>query len=153
MSFLLQLIGVKAAEAGTRFHVSNTRKLKPTQRCAGCGALIRKSLDERMHLCTRCGFVTTRDRNAALVCLIDALWPTFYATVEKGKPFAPDGYAAFIRNRLLYAATAVGEAATAIIESPPLEGYIEPAHGTGAVIDQEASGFEVRETPTYSLQG
>lgn len=151
MSFLLQLIGYKAAEAGIRFHVSNTRKLKPTQRCACCGTLIKKRLNERMHLCTHCGFVATRDRNAALVCLIDALWPTFYAAKSKGKPFTPDGYAAFVRNRLLYAATKVTTGDVA--ESPSPEGQIGPAHGIGAVIGQKALRFEVRETPTYSLQG
>lgn len=109
MGFLLQLLVYKAEEAGTRFFVANTRKLKPTQRCACCGEVVKKHLDERMHLCEECGFCTTRDRNAALVCLVDALWPHFYEATGTGKRaksyfFAADGYSAFIRNRLAHAA-------------------------------------------------
>ena len=103
--FLLQLFKYKAVEAGTRWHVAETKKLKPSQRCAQCGALAKKTLQERVHLCASCGFCTTRDRNSALVCLVDALWPTYYLSTQKnGKPFYEvDGYAAFIRNRILYA--------------------------------------------------
>lgn len=103
MGFLLQALAYKAEEAGTRWHVANTRKLKPTQRCACCGGVAKKKLDEREHSCA-CGFQTTRDRNAALVCLIDALWPTYYAVLTAKKPFVQqDGFASFIANRLFYA--------------------------------------------------
>lgn len=107
MGFLLRLLKYKAEEAGTYWHVANTKKLKPTQRCACCGTVVKKGLDERLHLCTHCGFCTTRDRNAALVCLIDALSPTFYAATgaKKNTPFfCAEGYGVLIRNRLLYAA-------------------------------------------------
>lgn len=105
MDILLQMFSYKAEEAGTRWHVANTKKLKPTQRCANCGALVQKRLDERTHLCPACGFATCRDRNAALVCLVDALWPTFYDAAGKKQPcfFAVDGLQAFLRNRIAYA--------------------------------------------------
>lgn len=132
MGFLLQLLAYKAEEAGTRLHVSNTRKLKPTQRCACCGTVVKKTLDERLHLCTSCGFMTPRDRNAALVCLIDALWPAFYDAVgaKKKKFFAPDGMAAFIRNRLLYAA----QDGAGMTSGEGILVQQDPAHGTGVVI-------------------
>jgi len=130
MGYLLQLLLYKAAEAGTRLHVANTRKLKPTQRCACCGEVVKKHLDERMHLCLHCGFCTTRDRNAALVCLVDALWPTFYDATgvqsSKKKFFAADGYSAFIRNRIGYACADISQP-----ESNSAQGS---APGTGVVI-------------------
>ena len=129
MGFLLQMLQYKAEEAGTRLHVANTKKLKPTQRCACCGQVVKKRLDERMHLCEKCGFCTSRDRNSALVCLIDALWPTFYESVQKKRFFCPDGSHAFIRNRLLY----VGA---------DTHNYL--AHGTGVI------NGAIRETPTLS---
>lgn len=130
MGFLLQLLKYKAEEAGTRLHIANTKKLKPTQRCACCGQVANKRLDERMHLCDACGFVTSRDRNAALVCMIDAMWPTFYKSAQKNRFFCPDGSHAFIRNRLLYASA---------------DNHHYPAHGTGVV------NGEIREAPATAL--
>jgi putative transposase len=37
-----------------------------SQMCARCGAVVKKTLDEREHSCPSCGFVTHRDHNAAL---------------------------------------------------------------------------------------
>lgn len=103
----------KAEEAGTRWHTCDTRSVKPSQRCACCGTVIKKTLDERVHLCTQCGFTTSRDRNAALVMLIDALAPGYWAALDRArrKRAAPADlarvslgpYAAFIRDRVLYA--------------------------------------------------
>ena len=53
MGVLLNMFAYKAEEAGTRLHLSNTRVLKPTQRCACCGHAVKKQLDERMHLCSQ----------------------------------------------------------------------------------------------------
>lgn len=36
-----------------------------SQRCAKCGAVVKKTLEQREHRCS-CGFVTHRDHNAAL---------------------------------------------------------------------------------------
>ncbi|WP_031405849.1 RNA-guided endonuclease TnpB family protein [Thiomonas sp. FB-Cd] len=66
------MLAYKAEEAGTRLHLSNTRQLKPSQRCAACWEIVPKTLAERMHVCPHCGHVMQRDQNSALVVLIDA---------------------------------------------------------------------------------
>jgi len=67
-----QMLAYKAVEAGTRLHLSNTRQLKPSQRCAKCWAVVPKTLAQRMHVCP-CGHTMQRDQNSATVVLIDAL--------------------------------------------------------------------------------
>jgi putative transposase len=37
-----------------------------SQKCSGCGALVRKSLSVRTHICPHCGLMLDRDHNAAL---------------------------------------------------------------------------------------
>ncbi len=44
-----------------------------SQQCSACGALVKKSLSMRTHICTRCGLVLDRDHNAALNILAKAL--------------------------------------------------------------------------------
>ena len=44
-----------------------------SQACSACGALIKKSLSVRTHICTGCGVVLDRDHNAALNILAKAL--------------------------------------------------------------------------------
>ena len=68
-----QMLAYKVEETGTRLHLSNTRQLKPSQRCAACWEIVPKTLAERMHVCPHCGHVMQRDRNSATVVLIDAL--------------------------------------------------------------------------------
>ena len=70
-----QMLTYKAAEAGTRLHLANTRLLKPSQRCAKCWELAPKTLAQRVHECPHCGHVAPRDQNSALVVLIDAHTP------------------------------------------------------------------------------
>jgi putative transposase len=69
-----QMLTYKAAEASTRLHLSNTRQLKPSQRCAKCWAIVPKTLAQRMHVC-HCGHTMQRDQNSASVVLIDAHTP------------------------------------------------------------------------------
>jgi putative transposase len=38
-----------------------------SQRCSGCGGLVRKSLSMRTHICARCGLALGRDHNSALL--------------------------------------------------------------------------------------
>ena len=96
---LLAMLKYKAAEAGTKLHMSNTRKLKPTQRCACCGTLVAKGLEDRTHICTSCGFIASRDRNAALVCLIDALWPDYYEKSSKeNNPFTAEVFSSLVQT-------------------------------------------------------
>ncbi len=40
-----------------------------SQQCSNCGAIVKKSLSARTHICPQCGFVEDRDVNAALVIL------------------------------------------------------------------------------------
>lgn len=70
-----QMLAYKAEEAGTRLHLSNTRRLKPSQRCAACWEIVPKTLADRMHVCPHCGHVMQRDQNSASVVLIDAHTP------------------------------------------------------------------------------
>jgi putative transposase len=70
-----QMLSYKAAEAGTRLHLANTRQLKPSQRCSGCWEIVPKTLAQRVHVCPHCGLTMQRDQNSALVVLIDAYTP------------------------------------------------------------------------------
>jgi putative transposase len=70
-----QMLFYKAEEAGSRLHLSKTRQLKPSQRCAGCWKIVPKTLAERVHQCPHCGHTMPRDQNSALVVLIDAHTP------------------------------------------------------------------------------
>ncbi len=44
-----------------------------SQECSACGAMVKKSLSVRTHICTSCGVVLDRDHNAALNILTKAL--------------------------------------------------------------------------------
>ncbi len=44
-----------------------------SQRCSGCGVIVKKSLAERRHACGRCGLDLDRDHNAAVNILCKAL--------------------------------------------------------------------------------
>ena len=69
-----QMLTYKAVEASTRLHLSNTRQLKPSQRCAVCWEIVPKTLAQRQHVCP-CGHTMQRDQNSASVVLIDAHTP------------------------------------------------------------------------------
>ncbi|MDB5781516.1 MAG: putative transposase family [Caballeronia mineralivorans] len=69
------MLAYKAVEAGTRVHVSDTRQLKPSQRCSSCWEIVPKTLAQRMHECPHCGLKMPRDQNSASVVLIDAHTP------------------------------------------------------------------------------
>ena len=68
----LNMVRVKAEEAGYELEELDTKKLKPSQRCAQCSNILKKELGERQHSCS-CGFKTSRDANSALVMLRYAL--------------------------------------------------------------------------------
>src|SRR5262249_8665634 len=53
----------KAASAGRRVLFVNP--YNTSQRCSGCGAIVKKELDERWHACA-CGTELDRDHNAAI---------------------------------------------------------------------------------------
>jgi putative transposase len=58
------LLEGKAGYAGRR--VVAVPPAYTSQECSGCGALVRKSLSVRTHICTSCGLVMDRDENAAI---------------------------------------------------------------------------------------
>ena len=59
----LQFLDYKAAKAGVTFIRVDAKGT--SQQCSGCGAIVAKTLADRMHRCT-CGTVLHRDHNAAL---------------------------------------------------------------------------------------
>jgi putative transposase len=79
-----RMLAYKAEEAGTCLHLSNTRQLKPTQRCSGCWEIVPKTLAQRVHVCPRCGCTMSRDQNSALVVLIDAYTPGMGVAARPG---------------------------------------------------------------------
>ncbi len=58
------MIRYKAEEAGTWCIAVNPKGT--TQRCSSCDTIVPKTLYERSHKCTTCGFEASRDYNAAL---------------------------------------------------------------------------------------
>lgn len=56
-------LACKAEEAGKPLVQVSPRDT--TQRCSGCGSLVRKTLRDRVHDCAACGLVIDRDLNAA----------------------------------------------------------------------------------------
>jgi len=69
----LSMLAYKAAEAGAELVELDTRKHRPSQTCHCCGAVRKKSLSEREHVCPGCGFRATRDQAAALAMLAAGL--------------------------------------------------------------------------------
>ena len=61
---LIQFCSYKASSAGKSIELVDPRGT--TQRCSGCGSIVKKSLSERVHRCPNCGLVLNRDFNAAL---------------------------------------------------------------------------------------
>src|ERR1700736_3697266 len=53
LSMAHPMLAYQAVEAGTRVHVSNTRQLKPSQRCAACWEMVPKTPALRAHGATR----------------------------------------------------------------------------------------------------
>lgn len=59
-----QMLEYKAVEAGTKVIAVNPSGT--SQICAGCGVIVKKSLNVRNHACPDCGISLDRDLNAAL---------------------------------------------------------------------------------------
>lgn len=84
-SMLLGMLRTKAAEAASVFALANTREAKPTQRCHRCGAIVKKTLKERVHRCS-CGCECGRDENAAKTLLRWLLEGDFWAGTAHAGP-------------------------------------------------------------------
>lgn len=59
-----EMLKYKAARAGVQLIAVNPHNT--SQLCSGCGAIVRKRLQDRTHACLECGLVLDRDHNAAL---------------------------------------------------------------------------------------
>jgi len=68
-----------------------------SQECSACGALVKKSLSVRTHICTGCGVVLDRDHNAALNILAKALACTLGHRETSGSPENASGQTASTR--------------------------------------------------------
>ena len=71
IGMLKQAIKYKAMEAEAIYLEAPTRSLKPTQRCNSCWKITKKTLSDRLHICSnpKCGHIEDRDINSAQVCL------------------------------------------------------------------------------------
>src|SRR6266581_2087340 len=65
-----------------------------SQECSACGAVVKKSLSVRTHICTRCGVVLDRDHNAARNILAKALACTLGHRETSGSPENASGQTA-----------------------------------------------------------
>ncbi|MFA5599315.1 MAG: RNA-guided endonuclease TnpB family protein [Phenylobacterium sp.] len=61
---LIQLTQYKAEEAGVDVVLVNPKNT--TQKCSGCGEIVKKDLSVRTHVCTHCGLIMDRDLNASI---------------------------------------------------------------------------------------
>lgn len=69
----VQILSDKAEKAGREIVKVNPRNT--SQKCSGCGELVRKTLATRWHSCPPCGCELGRDHNAAINILIGAGGP------------------------------------------------------------------------------
>jgi putative transposase len=69
-----------------------------SQECSDCGAIVKKSLSVRTHICTRCGVVLDRDQNAALNILAKALQGTLGHRETSDEPENASGQTASTRR-------------------------------------------------------
>ena len=71
IGMLKQAIKYKAIEAEAIYLEAPTRSLKPTQRCVKCWKITKKTLSDRLHVCSnkKCNHTANRDVNSAQVCL------------------------------------------------------------------------------------
>jgi putative transposase len=68
---LRQFTAYKAVRRGGRVILVNPAGT--SQKCSGCGEMVRKPLSERTHICLKCGLVLDRDVNAARNILASGL--------------------------------------------------------------------------------
>lgn len=68
-AMLKSAIKYKVEEGGGQFIEVPTKKVKPSQTCPQCGNQHPKTLDERVHQCSNCGYQQDRDIASAEVCL------------------------------------------------------------------------------------
>ncbi len=69
-----------------------------SQECSACGAIVKKSLSVRTHICPSCGVVLDRDHNAALNILAKAIEGTLGHRETSGSPENASGQTASTRT-------------------------------------------------------
>jgi len=69
-----------------------------SQACSACGAMVKKSLSVRTHICSSCGLVLDRDHNAAVNILAKALACTLGHRGTAGSPENASGQTASTRT-------------------------------------------------------
>jgi putative transposase len=79
-SQLVEYTSYKAENAGRCARQVNSRNT--SQRCSGCGEIVKKDLSLRMHDCGDCGLVLDRDHNAAINILTLGLQSLGLAPIE-----------------------------------------------------------------------
>jgi putative transposase len=79
-------IKYKVEEGGGQFIEVPTKKVKPSQTCPKCGHQYPKTLDERIHQCSECGYQQDRDVASAEVCLywVKGTLPGFGTSLADG---------------------------------------------------------------------
>lgn len=98
---LREKIAYKATRDGSRLMLVDPRYT--SQRCSGCGELVRKTLAVRTHHCPSCGLILDRDENAAkniLALALAAPPPSAASAADAGRPIRA-GYNGAIRRRSL----------------------------------------------------
>jgi putative transposase len=74
MTIIKRFVTYKAEEADTcRLVEVPTRYVEPSQTCPAYGLQEKKLLEQRMHICSRCGYTAPRDVAPAQVMLAWAL--------------------------------------------------------------------------------
>ena len=92
-ALLMQLLRYKVLDTGGDWAIAPTKKLKPSQTCPSCGAVSKKALEERVHVCRDCGYTEPRDAAAARVVLNWALYGVPTAPKEtSGQELAETGF-------------------------------------------------------------
>jgi len=80
---LLNMVHYKVEETDGHYEEVETKKVKPSQRCPDCLAVVKKSLDERQHKCP-CGLSMPRDSASGLV-MVRSVLGTLYNRLETSR--------------------------------------------------------------------
>ncbi len=83
------MVGYKLSECNGVFVEVPTQKVKPSQTCPKCGHQEKKTLDQRIHECQKCGYTNDRDVASAEVMLSWALGTSVFNRREESSTANP----------------------------------------------------------------